>query len=62
VWSGGFDGASQIAREISEKETTLPKLDKFGPEFEQLLADMLTYDPAKRPTSAEVAERAKLLK
>jgi len=62
VWEGGFDKASAIARKIATDEPTLPRLDKYGPEFEQLLADMLTYDPAKRPTSAEVLERAKLLK
>jgi len=62
VWAEGFDKASQIAREISEREPSLPRLDRFGPKFEQLLADMLIWDPAKRPQSAEVAERAKLLK
>jgi len=45
------------------KVHSLPKFgDKFGPELEQLLADMLIFDPAKRPQSAEVSRRAKLLK
>jgi len=62
VWEAGHEKATQRAIEISKREPTLPKLDKFGPEFEQLLADMLIWDPSKRPQSAEVAERAKLLK
>jgi len=62
VWAEGFKKAWQNARDISTREPTLAKLDKYGPELEQLLADMLTYDPAKRPQSAEVSSRAKQLK
>jgi len=61
VYADGFGGAWKSAKEISIKEPAFPKLDKYGPELEQLLAEMLTYDPAKRPQSAEVALRAKQL-
>jgi serine/threonine protein kinase len=64
IWANGIDGAFQAFRKLmkTEKELTWVGADRYGPDFEKLLAGMMAYDPQKRLSAAEVVKACKDLK
>jgi len=63
-YEGGIEGAyDRYAKLVQTKyKLTFEGADRYGPDFEKLIASMHAYDPKERPSPAEVAIAAKKLK
>jgi serine/threonine protein kinase len=64
VDENGNDGARLLMKDLvkgGNYKLTFEGAEKYGPEFEKLLASMFAHNPEDRPTFAEVAAAAKKL-